>query len=196
MHRDVLDGSSSKHCMAACRDQTFFTSESTALFPARETFRHTPAFCHVVKKLGDTCGRGERRKALENSFPGVCQKVSEVLSNRACEKLYTPDKIPTSTWDDGTKAEFAETMLSYTRQNVALVTVFMNKPYCVKIKQEVKFTTIRLIGNIGGILGLCLGGSFVSLVEVLWFCLKGILAAASRRCHNKDAVEAENMLND
>ena len=189
MHRDVMDGSSSKRCLAACRDQTFFTSESTALFPARETFRYTQAFCHIVRKLQDTCGTPSRKRSLENSFPEVCQKVAKVMSVKACEELYTPDNI--SAWDDATRSDFAKTILSYTQQNVALVTVFMDKPYCVKIKQEVKFTTIRLIGNIGGILGLCLGGSFVSLVEVLWFCLKGILAAASRRCHNKDAVEAE-----
>ena len=190
MHRDVLDGSSSKRCMAACRDQTFFTSESTALFPARETFRHTPAFCHVVRKLGDTCSTGERRKALENRFPRICEKVSQVLSNKACEKLYTPDKIPT--WDNGIKDEFSATILSYTRQNVALVTVFMDKPYCVKILQEVKFTTISLIGNIGGILGLCLGGSLVSLVEVVWFCLTGVLATAPRRCRKCEGPDEES----
>ena len=187
MHRNVTDGSITKRCLAACRDQTFFTSESTALYPARETFRYTPAFCHIVRKLQDTCGTQSRKKSLENSFPEVCQKVNEVMSARACEELYTPENI-----NDATRSGFAETILSYTEQNVALVTVFMDKPYCVKIKQEVKFTTISLIGNIGGILGLCLGGSFVSLVEVLWFCLKGILAAACRKCHKKDAAEAED----
>ena len=36
MHRKVRDGDSEKECMAACRDQTYFTSESTAIYPARQ----------------------------------------------------------------------------------------------------------------------------------------------------------------
>ena len=187
MHRNVTDGSSSKRCLAACRDQTFFTSESTALYPAKETFRYTPAFCHIVRKLQDTCGTQSRKKSLENSFPEVCQKVNEVMSARACEELYTPENI-----NDATRSGFAETILSYTEQNVALVTVFMDKPYCVKILQEVKFTTISLIGNIGGVLGLCLGGSLVSLVELVWFCLTGVLATAPRRCRKCEGPDEES----
>ena len=39
---------------------------------------------------------------------------------------------------------------------------------------------VSLISNIGGLLGLCLGISMISLTEILWFCLVPLLRFAAR----------------
>ena len=176
----VSDGSTVKTCMAACRDQTYFVSESTALYPSSEVFKYRPSFCYIVRKLARTCSQEARKKSLEINYPGVCRQVRTVIQNEACEQLYDRDKI--RSWTSSSKFNFENTIFKYTKENVALVTVFLDKPYCVKIIQEIKFNLISLIGNIGGVLGLCLGGSLISLVEVVWFCLSSWAGAASRRC--------------
>ena len=50
-----------------------------------------------------------------------------------------------------------------------------NKDYFTNI-----FLRISLISNIGGLLGLCLGSSMISLTEILWFCLIPFLRIAKR----------------
>ena len=106
------------------------------------------------------------------SFGGLCSKVDLVVRSSACEHLYSPEKV--TLWSEQARADFATDILAYTKQNIALVTIFMDKPYCKKIIQEIKFGWMQLIGNVGGILGLCLGGSFVSVVEIVWFSLRSI----------------------
>ena len=59
----------------------------------------------------------------------------------------------------------------YGRQNLALVHVMIQSPYITKIKRDVAMTFTTYIANAGGLLGLCLGFSFISAIEILfWFC--------------------------
>ena len=62
-------------------------------------------------------------------------------------------------------------MLRYMRENVAVVNMFLKQPYCELIIQDQERTWITFMSDIGGTLGLCLGASVVSLVEVIWYCL-------------------------
>ena len=81
---------------------------------------------------------------------------------------------------------FEETMFKYMEDNVALVNIYMKEPYCEEILQEINLTwwdnivrrffsfnhcRISFIANIGGILGLCLGSSFITFMEIFWYCL-------------------------
>ena len=66
---------------------------------------------------------------------------------------------------------FEETVLRYMRENVAVVNMFLKQPYCELIRQDRDRTWIAFMSDIGGTLGLCLGASVVSLVEIVWYCL-------------------------
>ena len=66
---------------------------------------------------------------------------------------------------------FEETVLRYMRENVAVVNMFLKQPYCQLIIQDRESQWFSLVSNMGGILGLFLGFSFVSLLELLWYCL-------------------------
>ena len=66
---------------------------------------------------------------------------------------------------------FEATMLRYMRENVAVVNMFLKQPYCELIIQDRDKTWIAFMSDIGGTLGLTLGASVVSLVEVVWYCL-------------------------
>ena len=66
---------------------------------------------------------------------------------------------------------FEDTVLRYMRENVAVVNMFLKQPYCELIMQDVDKTMISFVSDMGGILGLFLGFSFVSLLELLWYCM-------------------------
>ena len=63
-----------------------------------------------------------------------------------------------------------EEMYKYGRKNLALIHVMIQSPYFTKIKRDVAMTFTTYIANSGGLLGLCLGFSFMSGIEII-FCL-------------------------
>ncbi len=56
----------------------------------------------------------------------------------------------------------------YARNNIAKVTVFLRDPYVKKYAREEKITQITFVGTVGGLLGLFLGFSFISAVEIFY----------------------------
>ena len=62
-------------------------------------------------------------------------------------------------------------MHEYGKQNLAMVHVMIQSPYVTKIKRDVAMTLTTYIANAGGLLGLCIGCSFISAIEILfWVC--------------------------
>ena len=64
-----------------------------------------------------------------------------------------------------------EEMYKYGRQNLALIHVMIQSPYVTKIKRDVAIPFVTFVSNTGGLLGLCIGFSFISGIEILfWIC--------------------------
>ena len=60
-------------------------------------------------------------------------------------------------------------MVDYAKENLALVQVIIQSPYATKIKRDVAMTFTAYVANTGGLLGLCLGFSFISGIEILFW---------------------------
>lgn len=62
---------------------------------------------------------------------------------------------------------------TYARENIAKVNIFLRDPYVQRTIREVKISEITFVGTVGGLLGLFLGFSFISGMEVFYMsCLK------------------------
>jgi hypothetical protein len=61
-------------------------------------------------------------------------------------------------------------VLTYARDNIAVVKLFARDPYYTWFQRDKIMTNISFIGNTGGLIGLCMGFSFVSLVEIVHHC--------------------------
>ena len=62
-------------------------------------------------------------------------------------------------------------LYEYGRHNLALVHVMVQSPYVTKIKRDVAMSFITFVADTGGLLGLCLGFSFISVIEIIfWLC--------------------------
>ena len=169
-YRTVEDRGETKSCMAACRDQTFGVTVSGSKYPAEESYNHRPAFCVIVKKLYSlTCPDTSLRRSLEKRYPGLCRDVEDVMENSACDDLWTKGGLG----DDSERIDhFEENILRYMKENTALLNIYLKEPYCEKVSQNVHITLSTLVANIGGILGLCLGASIITILEIVWYCLK------------------------
>jgi len=61
-----------------------------------------------------------------------------------------------------------EEVFKYARDNLVKVSVYIKDPYVSKYITEEKITEIAFVGTVGGVLGLFLGFSFVSAVEICY----------------------------
>ncbi|XP_021203492.3 sodium channel protein Nach [Bombyx mori] len=70
------------------------------------------------------------------------------------------------------------------------VSVHFADTTCMKYRREVLYTWDQMLANLGGIFGLCLGGSIISLLEIVWFLLD--LLQASVKSLRKTTVTTPN----
>ena len=69
------------------------------------------------------------------------------------------------------KSLILQDVLVYAQQNVAMVNIFLRDAFAEKILMDEKISKISFISDIGGLMGLFMGFSFVSAVEVLYHAI-------------------------
>jgi len=62
---------------------------------------------------------------------------------------------------------FTKIIYRYARENLALVNVYIKDPAVTQIKRDQKVPLIWFVANVGGILGLTMGMSLVTIFEVI-----------------------------
>ena len=63
-------------------------------------------------------------------------------------------------------------MYTYARENLAKVHIYIQAPVVTKIVRDQRIPVIWFVANCGGILGLCMGFSIVTVFEVLHYLAK------------------------
>ena len=178
-HNEIVDRDPPKsiNCLTSCRFQDDYNQMSNPPFPQKQMFFYQKTFCNVASHvLQVTCQEpldGNRRFFIEKSHPNICNVLEDFDkffgSNSTCnewpknffEDLEEGDK-PNSTLNDE--------LFEYGKQNLALIHVMMQSPYTTKIKRDVAMTFTNYVANTGGLLGLCLGFSFISFIEIIVWC--------------------------
>ena len=59
---------------------------------------------------------------------------------------------------------------NYARENLAIINIFIKESYTKRFRKTEKMSRISYIASSGGLLGLCMGFSFVSLAEIAYHC--------------------------
>ena len=57
-------------------------------------------------------------------------------------------------------------------KDIALVEIFFKKPTLVQVSRKARMNWIDYFSTVGGLLGLVLGMGSISVVELLWLCLR------------------------
>ena len=66
-------------------------------------------------------------------------------------------------------AEFKRLLVAYAKENTALVTSFLSTPYTQIIGVDEDTSVIDAISSVGGLMGLFMGFTMVSLAEIIYY---------------------------
>ena len=57
-------------------------------------------------------------------------------------------------------------------KDIAILSVYFDKPTLLQFGTQASQTWIQYFSNVGGLLGLCIGLSIVTIVEIIWLCMR------------------------
>ena len=166
-----------KACMPLCEKQSISLFMTSSSYPNENLFIYHKEFCILAKRLQRKC-QGSRRKPLEEMYPDICMKL-EPLKNinlgRACKNRRWPltrSSLPNCTWE---RCDVEEAIIKYSKDNLVVINIFFPNPFVKRMIRDVLITPLDFIGNVGGLLGLCMGFSILSLAEIFYHILATIL---------------------
>ena len=61
---------------------------------------------------------------------------------------------------------FTDSLMQYSQDNLLQINVYISKPFATQYTTEIVTSHITMLSNMGGLLGLCMGFSVVSLLEI------------------------------
>ena len=96
------------------------------------------------------------------------------------QKKNDKDFCPSNKWNkdkafgnDEKKADgFEDDVFKYAQNNIVTLTMFIREPFAEKIVTNEKISRISFMSDVGGLLGLFMGFSFVSAVEIIYHAFK------------------------
>ena len=175
-----------QRCLQRCDVQSETIMTTTSNFPNRETFLYRPEFCFVLQKIARICINPVQRLVFEKkvTLQDCCRQVLEL--NNTLSVCDETDRANVTL--AASKPEILEFLLDYASKNLAILNLFIRDPYYTKYLKSEQITSISFIGNAGGLLGLCMGMSFVSIFELFYHCFNTLFTSCDDSCGSKKKI--------
>ena len=164
-------------CLPGCTVQENKNQISSTLYPQREIFYYQKIFCYLASHiLQQTCRDDDRRFFMDKKQPELCailEDFDEYFGNTtSCEDWPTKYFVKNLEPDQ----KLLNDLYIYGRDNLAMIHVMIQSPYVTKIKRDVAMSFTNYVANTGGLLGLCVGFSFISILELIFWCWRCCMA--------------------
>ena len=180
-------------CRSSCEDQVNNLFVTTSTYPNANTFRYREEFCIMLQKILQKC-KSSKRRPLQNRYPNICSQLrplADVHPSRFCpNNEWKPRESGIDNCTEA-KCDIEDTILHYAKENLVMLHVLIKEPYVKRYVKDEKMPIISYIANIGGLLGLWLGFSIITGVEMVYHFLNGIITSIFK-VPNKDEVIVEN----
>lgn len=154
-----------KKCRQRCENQDNRLTMTSSSYPNRQTFPYREDFCLVMKKIVKVCNDPVRQQAFAARYgDNICPQIVNAYNGADFCKLNYPDVEDIETFE-----EIVNFVNEYAADNIAIVKLFIRDPYYTNTIRDRAITFTSFVGNAGGLLGLCMGFSFVSIFEIVYF---------------------------
>jgi hypothetical protein len=154
-------------CLPRCERQSETTTFTFSKFPIESAFPQHPDLCLTLYKVARICSNPSRAKVFEEAPDHKGTTCMEILNANNSLKLCTDNGVPiASTLTSNPK--MTHFLYNYAQNNFAALKVFIKDPYYTLIRCDEQMPLITFLGSTGGLLGLCLGFSLVSIFEIFY----------------------------
>jgi len=160
-------------CLQACQFQSIHATSSSNNYPSRNTLKKREDFCLIINKIRKICKDPYRKIVLEKKYKG---KFSCFTFER---KSASPCWVSDGEVDEDDPV-LEEAVLTYARENLAMIKVFLRDPFYTQIARDVKTTRLQFLGTAGGLMGLCMGFSVVSIIEILYHFVRLVISLVDK----------------
>lgn len=172
-----------QRCLQRCDIQSETIMTTTSNFPNRETFLYRQEFCYVLQKIARICSNPIQKLVFEQkvTMKDCCKQILELNNTlKVCDEFDRANVTLAYS-----KPEIIDFLFDYASKNLAILNLFIRDPYYTKYLKSEQISVISFIGNAGGLLGLCMGMSFVSIFELFYHCFNTIFISCDRGCRTK-----------
>jgi hypothetical protein len=174
---DLTFSKSSKHQKLKCLQRCLLQSETmlttTSTYPNQQTFPFRQDFCFLLQKLVFICEDKTKSVIFESNYKNLI-KCGDIFSAKH-ELQICNEKDEANVTEVHLNEKLNNFMFSYAKHNLAVVKVYIKDPYYTKILKDEEMSFIAFIGNAGGLAGLCMGFSIVSIFELVYHCTTACL---------------------
>ena len=154
-------------CLAPCEETKHELDISRNAYPDPNGFGSDQYFCAITDKVADACSN-EKGLVLARTQPGICSAIAK-LGGKPCSDDTLANLSETE------EEELEKEVAEYASRNLVKLDIFYNTQTARKYVWEEKMSVWSFVGSLGGLMGLFLGLSFISLAEVLYFGVTGVI---------------------
>jgi hypothetical protein len=167
-------------CLPSCEHQTMATTFTTSIFPVKATFKYSSYFCLALFKVARICQDPLNAKIFEASLNENDLTCKDILFANNTIKICSESGEPVVQVlnENPTITKF---IYEYARNNFVVLQVYISDPYYTLFKRDEQISYITFISNTGGLLGLCMGMSFISIFEIVYHFFN-IFWSKSQKC--------------
>ncbi len=161
-------------CQQRCERQSETAMFSSALFPVESAFSQHQFFCLALEKINKICQNPYRAKAFEEAYAQIGIKCNDIFNASITAKICSKNNRPNATMIKG-NPNVTNFLYKYARKNLAVMRVFIKDPFHLLIRRDEQMSMISFLANAGGLLGLCMGFSLVSIFEIVYHLLNFVV---------------------
>ena len=172
-------------CVSACQDQI----NSLTLW-SRENPKNQEEFfssklqiiCEVYNKIKSTCSSDKRQSLLE-AYPELCDEMDRLQSlsqEPICGQSQGWNRVELNDYNKTLAQSLEKRMFGYAQENFLEIVVVIKDLTITRVLKDEKTSLISFIANTGGLLGLCVGLSTVSIFEMIYHLIQFIFPALKK----------------
>jgi hypothetical protein len=157
-------------CLPRCERQSETTTFTFSKFPIKSAFPQHPDLCLTLNKVARICNNPIRAKVFEEDPDHNGTTCKEILNANNSLKLCNGNGFPNVS-KINSNPKMTNFLFNYAENNFAALKVFIKDPYYTLIRCDEQMPLITFLGSTGGLLGLCLGFSLVSIFEIIYHAI-------------------------